>query len=662
MDEGMQQAGSSAVDRAVAHLISRFMPALTPWAAAGLLWPAAAGTHALWSTPEMAPWAAAGLTLSGCLLTILTWVICHARGPIGRVHSTLTSALAMGWLTVATIAGPATRPTVDLWVWGGGTVALTWSVRRVIRPDGGGLGGDGIGKRWKEGLAEKLGLGGSRWQTTSSTAHRTEGLLQLEPGKHTPRDVINQVDRLASGFQVRPGGVRATPDPDRGDQVRITVVKKDLLREVIEWSAPSHPGASLWDAPIRVGVYEDGLDAGILIAGHQDLPSVHVLYHGMNGAGKSNGARASLAEVWSRRETLTWGIDVVKAEQTLGPAAEGLDWLATTRGEAEAMLEAIETMTPVRATYLARLPEPLDRWEPGCGLPFLVVLIEEAPALVADSDRFSKLAQTVRSAGICLKVSAQRASYRNMPTEGRAQLSATVCYGVRDSEDAVFALGDLVERGADPSIWKNTRPGCAYLQAPGIADERLVVPLRSPRISIDALREAARMAAGRELDPVSASGIEKTYAKRTRGADLHRTVVVPGASLSGPGDGVEEQEGAVSSTRRIYGPDADLKVDIEDEIPDPADALVFPALTTAKPTPEQARATLVAQLDLLKAEGRKDFAPRDLRDVLKAAGRSRAWIHAELNRLIEEGQLTRTDSGYYAFAGEGSKPALVGVR
>jgi hypothetical protein len=81
---------------------------------------------------------------------------------------------------------------------------------------------------------------------------------------------------------------------------------------------------------------------------------------------------------------------------------------------------------------------------------------------------------------VWIVLSGQRVTFDNLPTSVRNNINDTLCLGVRDDAEAVYALGsDMVAAGANPAAWTNQAPGMAYLKGAGIDKERQMVPLRA---------------------------------------------------------------------------------------------------------------------------------------------------------------------------------------
>jgi hypothetical protein len=121
-----------------------------------------------------------------------------------------------------------------------------------------------------------------------------------------------------------------------------------------------------------------------------------------------------------------------------------------------------------------------------------------------------------------------------------------------------------------------------------------------------------------------------------------------------PDDGHADADGVAEEARRLLAAagfedtDPEIDVDPDDPLPSP-DVHLQIAQPRPKATPEQARLTLQAQLDEWRRDGRLEFAPRDLYDLRLRVARERSWLHAQLDRLMAEGQIARVDEGRYRF-------------
>lgn len=644
------------------HALSHLLPYAPPWAIGAALLPSAAVAHHMWGMdPQTIPWATAGLTLTGTALTAVTWAAGRARGLFTRAHAAFTVGAASTWFTAAAITGPFHRPTADLFLLGIPALAASWNVRRMLR-------GDGDGDGWGN-LAERVHLAGARVSSPKVEGTRVTGTVQLVPGEQTVADLTAARERIASGLGVPATGVRFSPDPDRADRAQIVVVPTDQLRRALPWPGPSAPGGSIAE-PLVPGLYEDaGLVRLYLPGDHKrERNLTHVLIMGMSGAGKSEGALVLATDMLTRRDVVLWVADPVKGEQTFGPAKAGIDWFATTREDAKAMLQSVQRVVSARANYLGQHGH--KQWEPGCGIPFLVVVLEEAAAYVSNSGVFTRIVQQARSTGVSIVVSMQRATHNNIPTDARAQLGASLCFGVRNVEDASFALSDeTLDSGANPAAWKATRPGYAYFEAPGVAEDRWTTPLRTYRITPEQIRDTiAQYAPVRaQLDELTVEAAGPAYTNRVRHGSDQVSIIGTATSAT-----VVEPDGDAVPVEEFEEVTAELLTTDDDldpvQVPDNPEPGLLDTIDTEQPiaeddeprwqfatqntgrqlTTSEARSLLTQYLDGLAASGQNTVQPAGLAEFRSTINRSRSWLSRELARLCTEGRLIETaDPGVY---------------
>lgn len=493
-----------------------WMPYALQWAGGVLTLPIGALAHTMWGDNlTTLPWVTIAMTLAGAALATATFKITSTKKFL-QVHATLSVALGMLWLTAATVTGPFEHPLIDVWLLGMPAVTGSWSIRRLIgrgQKTGDGENGDSklltSVKLAKTKIVGEIEVGPNR-----ATAN-----LQLPPGQLTADDVTQAKSRLASALSVSPTSVRVAPDPDRHDRATLVVVPQDMLKTSMPWPGPSSPGGSIAD-PLNVGLYGDGVHADFWLPG--DVSAVrnatHMLVMGMNGSGKSYGAKELWTEILTRRDVKLWIADGAKGLQTVGRFAPYADWVEPSAGGAQNMLAVLPAVIEKRASALAE--EGLEQWVPGCSLKYLVVWIEEASKVIREADDIADIVQTARSAGVSIVLSLQRPSYTQIPVDVRNQLGCVWCFGVKDNDDAAFALDDaLIERGANPAAWKNRKPGYSYLEAPGLDEDRMVEPLRTWKTDgddalIDAIAEIDPHQY--EMDAVTAAAAGRAYANRTR--------------------------------------------------------------------------------------------------------------------------------------------------
>lgn len=654
----------AATERAVQRTTSRAMPAATPFAALiGELGLTVALEAAVPDTTMAVALATPAATLTTLGVVALVRHQGRDRSPVGRLFGTGTVGLIGAHQVWTLVAGGAfTQPLLWTWCWVGGSAALLWSARRWItggpRPEGEQRGG-----HWWAEAAEKTGgaFAGSWFRAKEVTDARMKGRLQLEPGQVVD-DAQAARKALASQLGLPPNGVRITPDPDNASRGELTLTRKDLLRHPRPYEGPSAVGDTVV-TPYLVGYYETG-DPALLpthIAGGGER---HLIIQGMNGAGKTQGAYLIFAEEFTRRENFTIYIDTVKGAQSLGPIAKGLRWVIQTEAEAQALMrKLIKNVIPARAHYLGR--KGLKNWQPGCGIPRLVIHVEEGSGLFLGNKDFTRALERVRSVGIQLRLSGQRFSYTSVDVSARAQFASVWCFGVSELDDARFVMPEeAIDAGADPSQWKNERPGCAYLIAPGIEKDLHVTPMRTLWIEDEQLELLAEYAHrnGEDLDELTAQAFGDLYTSRTPVEQL----LAEGPPLivdeddeddedwddaeDAGHDGVEEEEKVPDEDKAQpwrpgeEDPDPEVQPDIDDELPEVPE-FAFGARPERK-SPEQAREMFETRLRSLQDEGVTTVTAKHLAPVAAEAGMSPAWVYRQLGLRVESGHLERSDNGW----------------
>lgn len=450
------------------------LPWLWPWALCIALLPLAAGLWALWGRdPGAAPWGAVALALGTAGLSLLAWRAGRARGVIVRAHAAASVAVAGTWTMTAMLSGPFTRPVIDVWVCLLLVGGISWNIRRGLRGQG-----EEHDSGWST-LAERVKLPGSRVMSPVRDGLQVRATIEAQRGSQTAADIVAARERIASGLGVPAQGVRLTPDPESAARAHLTVVTRDVLKTPTPWPGPSRPGQSIAE-PLVLGTRENGDPLELWLPGDHRAgrSATHVLVTGMTGAGKSAAGRLLLAEILTRPDAQVWLIDSVKARQFTGPFRDRVTELATETDAARVLISKLPGLITERADELGA--RGYDQWERGCGLPYLVVHVEEAASVVASSRPFALAAQTARSAGVSLVVSLQRAVHTNLPTDVRQQLGAALAFGCRPGDERFSGLSaEVLDAGASPQTWGASRPGYCYAEIPGTDPALWSAPART---------------------------------------------------------------------------------------------------------------------------------------------------------------------------------------
>jgi hypothetical protein len=402
--------------------------------------------------------------LAGVAVGTFSWFYAKSRTRFQRWHATLSPPAFTLILIVPLCFGFGRYSSLFVatyWV----VLSSAW-VARVARS----VWGDGADLHNAENggaIADALGLSGVR--VSRVNAHGTPG---ARPDRITSRWTMRGVEGFDEILKVRDGirnmakavhvRLRRVPtDPQAAD---VTVVLKDMLAKPVAYPGPS-AATSIAD-PLIIGIRQDGTPEELYLT--TEHGTFRGIVAGCSGSGKSRGLWAVLAEGAGRTDAVWWIADIAKAGQTVAPASRMFDWIATDEVGTKAMLEAAERIGQARSRVLG----DDQSWHPGCGMPLLVVWVEEAAGVTSSKSfgkQITRLSERVRSVGIVLVLSLQRPSGKNMPTDARAQFTGSLCFGLDDEQSPKMVLSaGTLEGGARPEILADTTPGVHWLEGPGI--------------------------------------------------------------------------------------------------------------------------------------------------------------------------------------------------
>jgi hypothetical protein len=516
--EVMEDTSLDRLKAKAASKIGRLMP---PWVLSPFVVGMTALFHHLWNKPATVAWAACGMVAATAVLAALTWKVSQlGRGPLPRWHSTISVLLAGGYVSAGTITGVKQPTMVYIALVFGVALAITWNIRTVIRPEDG-QSGDPLANLFDK-AKEHAGFGNSHARMHTVDDARVAGQAALGPDDGTVEDLQKKTRQIEQANGLPPGTLNVAANEDRADRAELVLSDPRVLRQVLPYPGPLHAGGSVAD-PLGLGRYQDMTPAELVFL------EFHLMLMGTTGSGKSfGGAWNLLAGLISRTDGVVLAADLTKADQTLGDAAEALHWVAFTKAQATAMLEAIRRAIPARTTWLSANGH--KKWARGCGLKAVYVLLEEASDIVDVFDTeevLLPLLRAARSAGIFFIFSLQRAAWTQFPTDLRALITGKMCFGVEDDKDAAFCLPKKVlEAGASPEDWQTDYPGMCYLAAPGIRDAKKAMPIRTYLIHPQQMRQLARRypASARPLDEVTARAFGQPYEDRITPAETIRLI------------------------------------------------------------------------------------------------------------------------------------------
>jgi hypothetical protein len=557
----LEIATNAGMERLIVGLVSKLAVVVPPWAVLTLLTITAAISHALWGKPPAVSWAAMAGTLATMLLTALTWAVSHQRGPLGRIHSTVTTLAAGLWFTIATITGVLNLVTGGMLFFGGLALGLAWNIRAIIRSgNGDGGSGDPLARLFENAKAS-FGLGGATVRTKEVTDHKIKAKMALPAGEKVADDVIKRTKYIEGGMHFPPGSVVIAEDLDDASQAHFTVTDPRVMNRPIPWPGPSRPGESIAE-PLRIGIFQDAEPCEIVITGN------HLQIMGGSGSGKSlGGAWNILGEAITRPDVACFGVDLAKDTQTFGPLLPALHGVALTKAKASAFVRKVNELVPQRTAWLSQ--RGYTEWEPGCGLTYWLIDFEEISKVFKilgqkDQDKIEEISKEIRSAGGRIITSLQRSTYTEMPTIIRSQM-AFMCFGLNSSDDGQYGLSEAQQRlECAPELWGAGKPehvGKAYIDAKGVPETHIGMPMRTFSYGKTPRAAAATLTQHAAQYPASAKQIDEFTQQLV---DLLRDEAIPMPPVGGSHQEPDDYEDIQDDIPEGYETDDDLGDDDAD--------------------------------------------------------------------------------------------------
>jgi FtsK/SpoIIIE family len=213
--------------------------------------------------------------------------------------------------------------------------------------------------------------------------------------------------------------------------------------------------------PADLGPFEDATPCRVLFLRR------HAIFGGTTGSGKSGGLNVLMGNLTACPDVIIWAIDL-KNGMELGPWRECIDRLATTPGQAAALLRDAAAILGARGRYLAAGGR--RSWEPSAEMPALVIIIDEyaelaeqAPRAMSDTDSIARLG---RALAVTLVAATQRPTQKAMGQGAvRSQMDLRICFRVREQRDVDLVLGQGMLR-AGWNAHKLNAPGKFLISAP----------------------------------------------------------------------------------------------------------------------------------------------------------------------------------------------------
>jgi hypothetical protein len=421
------------VATSIGRTIWRYRSELAPIFVATLT--AATATVLHRSHPAAWPWLALA-TASGIALLAAplpawarkAWTVLDQ--PAERIYAAAVTTATGGWLTAATIIGPAIAPMPAVAIALTVACGIPWWANRRRRAK---VRVDRLLESWPE-MAVAVGLAGSQVMSALVDVWGWRARLRLARGQ-TINDVVAKIPGLESSIGTFRGAVRVYPTPDDlANRCELRVLDVDPHADAIPWPGPSTITVT---EPIDLGPFEDAAPCNVLFLRR------HVLLGGATGAGKSSGLNVLMGNLAACHDVVIWAIDLKKGME-LRPWASCIDRLATTPDEARILLADAVKILEARAALLAERGQRV--WEPAPDMPALVIIIDEYAELSDDAPDAIKHADSIarrgRAVAVNLVAATQRPTQKAMGQGAvRSQMDVRISFRVRERKDVDLILG-----------------------------------------------------------------------------------------------------------------------------------------------------------------------------------------------------------------------------
>jgi S-DNA-T family DNA segregation ATPase FtsK/SpoIIIE len=399
--------------------------------------------------PHQLAWARPSVKKTAGILT-RAWEACGIARPAERIYAAAVAAVTGGWLTAGIAAGPAIKPLPAIAGIATVILGIPWWAHRRRRAR---VRIERTIQSWPD-IAENMGLAGSRIASATGDTWGFTARVILRKGT-TAAQAINQIPAIESGLGMRPGSVRALPDPNRADRFILRAIETDPHAQPVTW--PGQPVTSI-TRPAVLGLFEDGQPA------HITLLRRNALVGGTTGSGKSGVLNVILAFLAACADVVIWGVDL-KGGMELQPWAGCLARLATTPAGAAQLFGDATTELNQRAATMAAQGRRV--WDPSPAMPALIIIVDEYAELPADArDSADSLARRGRAVAVTLLAATQRPTQQAMGGNAvRSQMDTRICLRVRERRDVDLILG----QGALAAGWQAhtlTQPGTFLLSDP----------------------------------------------------------------------------------------------------------------------------------------------------------------------------------------------------
>jgi biotin operon repressor len=368
--------------------------------------------------------------IGGAVLGVAGLVYAWRKLTTPRARAWAACVLAGGWLAALLTAWLGAGPPVGGLIWiGGALLAAPWWWRHRTReaepepepapvadpepapePDA-----VRIVETWQRHVATMRGaLAKSQLGEPVRFRYGWRATIGLERGVHVTADAIAATPRILSAYEAADGEAYVDVHPSGQKHLAMLVLlTTNPLKESTRWTGPTldkKTGISV------LGLYADG--SPVRYRWWSEIGPIHDLIAGTSGAGKSGLVNELLAEERQSGMMTSVVIDPQQG-QSVPDWADNVHRFAGDVETGIELLRRVEIAMYARNRHFAgiewvddkgRRRRGLPKWFPGCGLPLMVVTIEEAHAVLDDPEAAlitERIAKMARKCGIKLRLIVQ---------------------------------------------------------------------------------------------------------------------------------------------------------------------------------------------------------------------------------------------------------------
>lgn len=494
-------------------------------------------------------------------------------------------------------------------------------------------------RKWPDLFARVGAKGVTVVDSAETRAGHTHRLQLPRTGKVTFKKLESSCDALETAARLRDGAIRFERGEHAGEAL-MHVAENDILAQVIPY--PDDLSDLTVNRPVRIATFEDGTTCEVL------LREVATLIVGLRGSGKSNLLNVLIAQMGRCVDTVIFMIDLKGGRAALPwirPWLEGrtprpvIDWVATSRDEAERMLAALLRGIEARA----HSGSGGEKITPSPDQSAVILIVDEMAVIFGDhggpktsmdgttnrklAGMGTQLVQLGRSEAVDPVWATQRGTV-SMTGGGdlKSQCRIRVGLGVASEADARLIIPD--DSSIARILPKLKHPGTGI-----VSDNGRVAPVKFDRMEPDRIAEIAEALGDRrpEPDAVLAAALGDDYAARWT---MERAGHIPGfahaARAAGRGDA---QPGADDYDRKF------------EEIAAANQDLAEDGAQSSGPGRRR-------MLELLGSAGVMGMTPDHIGRKLDAEGLGvvRQTIHKWLDAEIKAGRVTKATYGRYKAA------------